>query len=74
VVVFVISWVALARPRRWEEWLNAVIGLWLIVAPFVLGFSSVLGATWNHVIVGVLIGADAISVLARSRMQTVTQA
>lgn len=51
---------ALAIPRLWEEWINLVLGLWLIIAPFVLGFSADNAATWNHVVLGVLISADAL--------------
>lgn len=58
VVVFSI-W-ALAQPHRWEEWINLVIGVWLIIAPFVLGFSGHIGPMLNHIIVGVVIGIDAL--------------
>lgn len=57
IVVF-SAW-ALAQPQRWEEWINLVIGLWLIAAPFLLGFSTDAGAAWNHVVVGVIVGGDA---------------
>lgn len=56
----VISISALSRPQTWEEWTNLVIGIWLIIAPFVLGFSVETGAMWNHIIVGLLVGADAL--------------
>lgn len=58
VAIFAI--VALASGRVWEEWVNLVLAAWLIIAPFVLGFSDQTGAMWNHVIVGLLIGADAL--------------
>lgn len=62
VAVFAI-W-ALAQPHRWEEWINLVFGVWLIIAPFVLGFTDHTGSMWNHIIVGVIIGADAIWAMA----------
>jgi hypothetical protein len=34
------------------------IGLWLIAAPFVLGFSAHHAATWSHLAIGLLIVAD----------------
>lgn len=51
---------ALAQPQRWEEWINLLIGVWLIIAPFVLAFTADMGAMWNHIIVGLLIGGDAL--------------
>ena len=60
VLIMVFAWAALARPQRWEEWLNLAVGAWLIVSPFVLGYAYLGGATWNHIIVGLLVGADAL--------------
>jgi hypothetical protein len=37
------------------SWANFVLGLWLIIAPFALGYSSVPAATWNSVIVGIVV-------------------
>lgn len=69
VVIFSV-W-ALARPEKWEEWVNLVLGVWIIIAPFILGFySESVGAAWNHVIVGIIIAADA--VWAASQKQSPT--
>lgn len=69
VVVFALA--ALYRFYRWEEGVNLALGLWLIAAPFVLGFSTVMPAVWNHIVMGILIGADALSVLLQKpRMHT----
>jgi hypothetical protein len=35
------------RSQKWEEWPNLVMGAWLVVAPWVLGFSGVASAKWN---------------------------
>lgn len=61
VVIFALA--AIYRYYRWEEGINLALGLWLIAAPFVLNFSHVEPAVWNHVIMGILIGVDALSVL-----------
>ncbi|WP_101067341.1 SPW repeat protein [Roseovarius salinarum] len=45
---------ALVNFRKWEEWLSMVIGLWLIVSPWVLGVAGTAAATWTFVVVGVL--------------------
>ncbi|HEX8012495.1 MAG TPA: SPW repeat protein [Casimicrobiaceae bacterium] len=37
-----------------EEWIDLVVGLWLMVSPLVLGFTSYVGASVNTVLVGLL--------------------
>ena len=39
----------------WQDWVNGVLGAWLVIAPWVLGFGSLATAAWNHVIVGLLV-------------------
>ncbi len=64
VTVFAIS--ALVVPEKWEEWVNLALGLWLIAAPFALQFYQTEAvATWNQIILGVLIDGGAIWVLAQ---------
>lgn len=36
-------------------WFNFTLGLWLIISPFLLGYSHLRAAMWNEIIVGVLI-------------------
>jgi hypothetical protein len=59
-VIAVISVAALVREQSWEEWINVAIGLWLIVAPFVLGFTLGGVAMWSSVIIGLFIAGDAL--------------
>ncbi len=42
------------------SWLNFVLGLWLIVAPFALHYWEITTAMWNNVIVGVVVAILAI--------------
>lgn len=59
IVIFAI-W-ALARPQQWEEWINFLIGLWLIISPFVLTYyATQQGPATNHIIVGILVAGGAI--------------
>ena len=58
--VVILAIAALSRWRVWEEWVNLVIGLWLVLAPFVLGFTHQPAPMWNQIIVGLLIGAGAL--------------
>lgn len=51
---------ALVKPEQWEEWINLVVGLWVIAAPFLLVFTGDTAALWNHLIVGVVVASDAL--------------
>lgn len=57
VVIAVLSIAALAAFAEWEEWLNLIVGLWVIVSPWVLHFSANIQAMWTNVIVGVVVAA-----------------
>lgn len=37
------------------SWVNAVLGAWMIAAPFVLDYTGNAGMTWNSVIVGLIV-------------------
>ncbi|MEK7590316.1 MAG: SPW repeat protein [Patescibacteria group bacterium] len=41
--------------RSWIDWICLIIGIWIVVSPWVLGYSSFTPALWSNVIVGVLI-------------------
>jgi membrane protein YdbS with pleckstrin-like domain len=56
VVILVIAAAAIWAFQKWEEWINAVLGLWLIVSPWILGYSEVATPLWNQIIVGVVVG------------------
>jgi hypothetical protein len=51
-------WAANSRDARTDRTLdivNAIIGIWLIIAPFVLGFAAtVMAAEWSSIIVGIV--------------------
>lgn len=37
------------KPTRWQDWLNLILGAWLIVSPWALGFADAqpaAGTTW----------------------------
>lgn len=61
VVTVVLFAVALFQPEyRWEEWVNFLLAIALVIAPYLLGFVYVIGAAYTHWLLGVLIGTDAI--------------
>jgi hypothetical protein len=59
IVIAVISIAALAAYAVWEEWLNLIAGLWLIVSPWVLGFPAST-AMRVDVVIGIVVAALAI--------------
>lgn len=36
-------------------WVNIILGIWLILSPWILGFSGNGGATWNNIIIGLVV-------------------
>ncbi len=70
VIVFLVALSALGRFARGQEWANLLLGAWIFVAPWVLGFAYGLfpAAAWDHWIVGALIflvSASGLSMLQR---------
>ncbi len=49
-LVAAVSAAALVMFRAWEEWINAVLGVWIAASPFILGFPHTKAA---HVMIGV---------------------
>ena len=44
------------REKRWQDWLNLLIGIWLFISPWVIGFANASqSASWNAWILGVAI-------------------
>jgi hypothetical protein len=58
IVIVILSIAALAAFATWEEWLNLIVGLWLIVSPWVLGFAGTTAAQVT-IAVGVLVAVIA---------------
>jgi len=55
IIIAVFAIAAMLSFARWEEWINVLVGVWLLISPWVLGYSAVQMATWNHVAIGVLV-------------------
>jgi hypothetical protein len=58
---------AMLVPQAWEEWTELLLGLWLIVSPWVLGFSALTNAMWAAVATGIVISALALWTLATDK-------
>lgn len=51
------------------EWVNLVLGLWLIISPWALGFSASVGALWSTLLLGLGVAVVAIWGLAKLGQQ-----
>jgi hypothetical protein len=56
LIIAVAAAGALVAFHAWEEWVNVVLAVWLIVSPFVLDYASHTTVLWNQLIVGALVG------------------
>lgn len=61
-----------AYRAAWLSWVNAVVGIWLIVAPFVLNYTTS-NARYNDIIIGVLVTIFAIASALSSPLQAESQ-
>ncbi len=53
----IVAIAAMAKLHEWEEWANLVVGLGILISPWLLSFSSHAAAMWMHVMVGGAIAA-----------------
>ncbi len=67
LVIGLVAIGAIVAFAQWEEWLNLILGLWAIIAPFVLGFSANTSAVWAHVVIGLVV-----AVLAAVELWSIT--
>jgi hypothetical protein len=54
IVIAALAVAALAAFAIWEEWLNLIVGLWVLVSPWVFGFQGT-NAMTVHVIIGAMV-------------------
>jgi SPW repeat len=63
VALIVISGMELFRVYRWHEYASLVLGLWLLAAPSVLGYVSLVPlASWHYVLGAVVAGLAAFEI------------
>ena len=67
VLIAAAALFALYRVKAWEEWGNIAFGVWLVISPWILGFSALQSALSNAVIVGVLVALLALWALATDK-------
>jgi hypothetical protein len=52
-IIAVMALLALFAFKTWEEWVSGVLGAWLVISPWVLGFSTAALPTLTHVLLGI---------------------
>jgi hypothetical protein len=68
LVIVALAIAALAAFAVWEEWLNLIVGLWVLISPWVLKFHENATAVRIDVIVGI-----AVAVLAAIELWMMSQ-
>jgi hypothetical protein len=59
IAIAALAAAAILRFEEWEAWASIVLGLWLAISPWIVGFAAVLAARWTDVVLGLLIAAIA---------------
>lgn len=49
--------------KHWQDPVNAVLGAWLVLSPWALGFSGNAAALWTFLVVGVLLLAASLGAI-----------
>ena len=47
--------IAAYMPRAWEEIINTLLGVWLVISPFVLAFAAMSAIALHTVVIGMLV-------------------
>ena len=52
-IIAVMALLELFAFKNWEEWVSGVLGAWLVISPWALGFSGSSTAVLTHVVAGI---------------------
>jgi hypothetical protein len=69
LVVLIISQLEIVGPTSWEEIINAICGLWLIVSPLIFGYSAAGQLRYWHFGLGALVTIIALVELWQDRQK-----
>jgi hypothetical protein len=67
VVVAIIAIAAMVRAAPWQVWATLILGIWVFIAPWILSFTALANAAWDHWIVGALVFLVSLSALTLAR-------
>jgi SPW repeat len=65
--LIVVGAAAVAGYQLWEEWVDVLLGLWLIASPWIIDFAGVAPLRWNAVLSGTVVVVLASWVLITGR-------
>lgn len=54
-LIYSVSALELRSVEIWEDWLNLALGLWLLTAPWTLGYSEIQSLAASHHVLGGLV-------------------
>ncbi|HEX5429972.1 MAG TPA: SPW repeat protein [Patescibacteria group bacterium] len=75
IIIGILAIIRMSTPNSaWASWINFLLGLWMIIAPFSLGHGAVSAVVTNSVILGIIVAVFGLtSALTSNRtMQTMT--
>jgi hypothetical protein len=55
VLIYSVSALELRMAEIWEDWLNLALGLWLLSAPWALGYGELASLAASHHVLGTLV-------------------
>ncbi len=55
ILIAVVAIAALTKFAEWEEWVNLLLGAWVVVSPWLLGFAAHTTGRWVHVVAGLIV-------------------
>lgn len=67
LLIAAVALYAMYQVFAWEEWTNVVLGAWLVISPWVLGFSGLYAAMLNAVVAGAIVLVLALWALATDK-------
>ena len=65
IVLFAV--IASYMPKAWEEMINTLLGVWLVLSPFILGFAEPKRIALHTVLIGILVTAFAVWAMASDK-------
>jgi hypothetical protein len=54
-IIFGAAAMAIKNIKPWEEWTNLIAGVWMILSPWILGYSADAYLMWNSFAVGLIV-------------------
>lgn len=57
IIIAILAAIRFFSPysATWLSWLNALLGVWVVISPWIYGYSANGGRTWNSVILGIIV-------------------